>query len=99
MNVIFAFRGFEEHSQTLKEYAEKRLDKVSKLLDMNTLVDVVFTKDTHEKRTEIKVSHNGIDFLASDIHGDFDASIDLCVDKIHRQIVKDKNRKVDKRRS
>ena len=99
MNVNFAFRGFEEHSNTLKQYAEKRLTKVTKLLDMNTMIDVVFTKDTHEKKTEIKVNHKGVDFLASDVHGDFDASIDLCIGKLHRQIVRDKDRKVGQRRS
>ena len=98
MNVNFAFRGFEEHSKTLKDYTEKRLQKVEKLLDMNTVVDVVFTKDKHEKVTEIIVNHNGEDFVAKNVHSEFDASIDFCVDKIHRQIVKSKEKKVHQRR-
>ncbi len=99
MNVNFAFRGFEEHSQTLKEYTERRLQKVEKLVDMNTKIDVIFTKDKREKRTEIIINHHGVDFIASNAHSDFDASIDFCVDKIHRQIVENKDRKVHKRRA
>jgi len=100
MNINFAFRGFEENSSALKDYASKRLSKVDKLVSANTLVDIVFQKDKNLKLTEIKVNFDGEDFVATETNDkEFSASIDLCVDKITKQIIKSKSRKVDARRS
>ncbi|HSW60576.1 MAG TPA: HPF/RaiA family ribosome-associated protein [bacterium] len=100
MNINYAFRGFEENSEGLKDYASKKLGKVDKLVSANTLIEVIFQKDKNLKFTEIKLNHEGEDFIArySD-EKEFSASIDLCVDKLTKQIKKAKDRKVDKRRS
>ena len=98
MNINYSFRGFETHSDGLKDYAGKRLEKIEKMVGQNTLVDVIFIKDKNEKTTEIKVNHNGDDFFATEKHDEFDASIDFCVDKIYKQLVKAKEKKVDSRK-
>lgn len=100
MNINYAFRGFEENSDGLRDYASKRLAKVDKLVSANTLIEVIFQKDKNLKFTEIKLNHDGEEFIArySD-EKEFSASIDLCVDKLTKQIVKAKDRKVQSRRS
>jgi putative sigma-54 modulation protein len=100
MNINFAFRGFEENSGALKDYASKKLSKVDKLVSAATLVDIVFQKDKNMKLTEIKVNFNGEDFIATETDDkEFSASIDLCVDKITKQIIKSKGKKIDSRRT
>jgi len=100
MNINFAFRGFEENSDNLKDYASKRLNKVAKLVSANTYIEVIFQKDKNNKFTEIKLNHDGDDYIASDTdEKEFSTSIDLCVDKIAKQIVKAKDRKVHSRRA
>ncbi|HOW50822.1 MAG TPA: ribosome-associated translation inhibitor RaiA [bacterium] len=96
MNINFSFRGLD-HSMGLKEYAEKRLTKLEKLITQNTQVEVFFVKDKNEKKTEIKLNHNGEDYFAIDASEEFDRSIDFCVDKISKQIKKAKEKKVDRR--
>jgi len=100
MNINFAFRGFDEHSDSLKDYASKRLSKVTKLVSANTYIEVVFQKDKNNKFTEIKLNHDGDDYVATDTDDkDFSTSIDLCVDKIAKQILKAKEKKVHARRA
>lgn len=99
MNINYAFRGFEENSDGLKDYASKRLAKVSKLVSANTIIEVIFQKDKNLKFTEIKLNHDGEEFVATESDDkEFSASIDLCVDKITKQIIKAKDRKVHSRR-
>lgn len=99
MNISYAFRGFDESSEGLKEHASKKLAKVDKLVSANTLVEVIFQKDKNLKVTEIKLNHDGEDFIATySDEKEFSTSIDFCVDKLTKQILKSKDRKVDKRR-
>lgn len=100
MNINFVFRGFEENSDGLKDYVTKKLSKIDKFVSANTVVEVVFQKDKNGKVTEIKLNHNGEEFLASDSDDkEFQTSIDLCVDKLVKQIARSKDKKVDSRRS
>ncbi len=96
MNVNYSFKGLD-HSMGLKEYAEKKLVKLEKLITQNTQVEVFFVKDKNEKKTEIKLNHNGDDYFAVESSAEFDQSIDFCVDKIAKQIKKAKDKKVDHR--
>lgn len=103
MKISYSFRGFEHHSDRLKDYANRRLKKLEKLVNATTLVEVVFLKDKNNKTqenktTEIKVSYEGSDFIATEQSGEFDESIDFCVDKVFKQIVKAKEKKVDSRK-
>ena len=100
MNINFAFRGFEENSDGLKDYVTKKLAKIEKFVSANAVVEVVFQKDKNIKLTEIKLNNNGEEFLASDSDDkEFQASIDLCIDKLVKQVAKSKDKKVDSRRS
>ena len=96
MNVNYSFKGLD-HSMGLKEYAEKKLVKLEKLITQNTQVEVFFVKDKNEKKTEIKLNHNGNDYFAVEASEEFDQSIDFCVDKIAKQIKKAKEKLVDRR--
>ena len=99
MNINFAFRGFEENSDGLKDYATKKLTKLNKFVSANTFVEVVFQKEKNIKQTDIKLNLDGTDFIASESDDkEFSTSIDLCVDKLSQQIVKYKEKKIDSRR-
>ncbi|MGI6394324.1 MAG: ribosome hibernation-promoting factor, HPF/YfiA family [bacterium] len=100
MNINYAFRGFQENSDRLKDYASKKLNKIEKLVSANTLIEIVFQKEKNLKYTEIKLNHQGEDFIARESDDkDFSKSIDFCVDKLAEQIKRAKNRKIDQRRS
>ena len=100
MNINFAFRGFEENSDGLKDYVTKKLSKIEKFVAANAVVEVVFQKDKNVKITEIKLNNNGEEFLASEADDkEFQASIDLCIDKLAKQIAKSKDKKVGSRRA
>ncbi len=100
MNINFAFRGFDSHSDGLKDYASKRLQKLEKLIHRNSIVDVVFNKGKNEtdKETEIKVNLHGDNFIAKTSETEFNAGIDGCVDKLTRQIVRKKQKIQDSNR-
>jgi len=100
MNINFAFRGFEENSDGLKDYVTKKLVKIEKFVSANAAVEVIFQKDKNLKITDIKLNNNGEEFLASDSDDkEFQTSIDLCVDKLVKQMARSKDKKVDSRRS
>ncbi len=97
MNINYSFRGLD-HSDGMQDYATKKISKFEKLVDATSVVDVVFVKDKNEKKTEIKCLYKGEEFFASEASDEFNASIDLCVDKVVKQLIKAKERKVDSRK-
>jgi putative sigma-54 modulation protein len=85
-------------TDALKDYAEKKLLKLEKYLDLSAAqVTLVVVKDTH--KVEVTIPLNGLILRGEEATGDMYASIDLVVEKMEKQISKYKARFAKKARS
>ena len=81
-----------EVTGALRDYAEKRLDKLSRYFDEELDAQVLLSTNKDLKTVEVTVFVEGIVLRAVDKNPDMYAAIDLVVDKIVRQIHKYKTR-------
>ena len=81
-------------TDAIRQYAEQKLDKLPKYWDGVQQMTAVFEQDRHGKfKVEIRVDvvkHQ--DFIAHTDGDDLYACIDLCVDKMTRQLTDFKER-------
>jgi putative sigma-54 modulation protein len=91
MQVNVTFRHLEP-SDALKAFARERVEKVKKYLDQASEASVVLSLEKHLHHAEVLV-HSGPFFLRGrEKSGDMYASIGLAMDKIEKQIKREKNR-------
>lgn len=81
-----------EVTGALRDYSEKRLDKLSRYFDEELDAQVLLSTNKDLKTVEVTVFVEGIVLRAVDKNPDMYAAIDLVVDKIVRQIHKYKTR-------
>jgi len=89
----FQFRGKNvQVTDSLKEYIEKRLNKLSKFFANNpeAIVTLVVEKDRH--RVEVTMPVNGYILRGEEESADMYTSVDLVVEKLEKQITKYKGR-------
>ena len=85
-----------EVTGAMREYIEKRLERLEKFANDNTDVNVVCSVEREKQIIEIQVS-NGSDFLrVEEKNEDLYASVDLAVDRAERQLRKEKEKRVEK---
>ncbi len=75
-----------------KEYAEKRLRKLEKFFDDDPNVTVVVSNNNEEETVEVTIKSHGMFFRAEKTSDDRQVSMDLVVDILTNQIVRNKNR-------
>jgi putative sigma-54 modulation protein len=91
MQVSVTFRHLEP-SDALKAFARERVEKVKKYLDQASEASVVLSLEKHLHHAEVLV-HSGPFFLRGrEKSDDMYASIGLAMDKIEKQIKREKNR-------
>ncbi len=88
-----------EITDSIREYIEKRFEKFEKfeLDDQNITVTCGVEKE--EQFVEIQINLNGDYIRVQEKNDDLYASIDLAVDKVSRQLRKEKEKRLDKSRS
>ena len=95
MTLIFTARHFKAHD-TLKEFAEAELSKISKYYDgiIRSEVILSYDKPTNSIKTAEVIVHanNHHTFTAKDSSDDFKISIESAIDKITIQIKKYKEK-------
>lgn len=80
----------------MKDYIEKRLERLEKFATEHTDVNVVCSVEREEQIIEIQVS-NGKDFVrVEERNADLYASVDLALDKAERQLRKEKEKRIEK---
>lgn len=85
-----------EVTGAMKEYIEKRLERLEKFASSHTDVNVVCSVEREEQIIEIQVS-TGKDFLrVEETNPDLYASVDLAIDKAERQLRKEKEKRIEK---
>lgn len=89
----FTIRGKNiEITPALKEYAEKRVGKVTKYFDSVGEITVLLTVTKSRHSVEVTLPVNGILLRGEESTKDMYASIDLVVEKLEKQIEKHKTK-------
>src|SRR5699024_6364321 len=83
-----------EVTQAIREYVEKKIDKLNRYFDTTPTSDVHVNLSVYNEEQQIEVTIPMTDLLlrAEEQHTDLYAAIDLVVDKLERQIRKYKTK-------
>ena len=81
-----------EVTAALREYIEKRAEKLSRYFETPVTVQVVLSVEKEERKVEMTCFVESVVLRGVESHTDMYAAIDLVVDKIIRQIHKHKTR-------
>ena len=81
-----------EVTAALREYIEKRVEKLSRYFETPVTVQVVLSVEKEERKVEMTCFVESVVLRGVENHADMYAAIDLVVDKIIRQIHKHKTR-------
>lgn len=85
MHITVTFRHIEP-SDGLRQYAEKRLSRLSRVLGDGAEARVVMTVEKFRHRAEVSLTARRVAVAGAEETGDMYAAIDLVVDKLDRQI-------------
>lgn len=85
-----------EVTSAMKEYIEKRLERLEKFASEHTEINVTCSVEREDQIVEIQVN-NGKDYIRVDErNNDLYASVDLALDKAERQLRKEKEKRIEK---
>ena len=81
-------------TDAMKDYAEEKLEKLNKYLDNseNVKANVVAKVQNYKQKVEVTIPLKNFILRAEEVQDDFYAAIDTVVDKIERQIRKNKTK-------
>jgi ribosome hibernation promoting factor len=86
-------------TEALKQYAEQKIHRVGKYFSQPLDAHVILAVDSKECQVaEVELHTHGATILGKEQHVDLYAAIDLAIDKIERQIKKQKEKIKLKRR-
>ena len=95
MNIKITGRNIDV-TDAIKDYVEKRLERLEKFEGNNTDVNVVCSVEREDQIVEMQVSHDGDFIRIEEKNPDLYASIDLAIDKVERQMGKGKEKRNDR---
>lgn len=95
MNIKITGKNIEI-TDAIRQYVEDKSDRLSKFENANTELNVVCSIEREEQIVELQLSHNGDFIKIEERNNDLYASIDLALDRLERQMRKDKEKKADK---
>jgi putative sigma-54 modulation protein len=89
-----------EASKQLEAFIEKKVQRLSKfndsILSADVTLKVVKPEANANKDASVKIFAKGKDFFAEEVADTFEEAIDRCVEKLERQVVKSKEKKIGK---
>jgi len=99
IKVSVTFRHIES-SEALKRYAEEKTHRLGKYFSRSLDAHVILTVDAKQRRlAEVELHTHGRMIYGKEQHQDLYAAIDLAIDKVERQVRKQKGKtKVGRRR-
>ena len=85
-------------TDAMKEYIEEKLEKLNKYLENseNVRASVIVKVKNHEQRVEITIPLKAFILRSEESKDDFYAAVDKTIDKLERQIRKNKTRIMSK---
>ncbi len=97
MNIKIVGKNIEI-TDAIREYIEKRNERLEKFEGKNTEITYTCSVEREEQIVEIRISQNAEFIRIEEKNSDLYASIDLAIDKAERQLRKEKERRTDKNR-
>lgn len=91
MQLSVSFRNLDP-SDHLKNYAETRLARIKKYMEEPIEVHVVLSVQKFRHTADVTISANGIKIKAQEETGDLYSAIDLVMDKIEKQVKRQRER-------
>lgn len=85
-----------EITDAIRQYVEDKADRLQKFENANTELNVVCSIEREEQIVELQLSHNGDFTKIEERNNDLYASIDLAMDRLERQMRKEKEKKEDR---
>ncbi|MCC6464645.1 MAG: ribosome-associated translation inhibitor RaiA [Planctomycetes bacterium] len=81
-------------TDTMKEYAREKLERLERYFDRIASIQVILNQDGLDHVCEINVHTDTHNQLSAVVHNqeDMHAAVDLCLDKVHRQLQKVKEK-------
>lgn len=100
ITISVTFRHLEP-TAALKHYAEEKIHKIGKYFSHSLDAHIILAVDTKQRQlAEIELHTHGTMIHGKEQHEDLYAAIDLVIDKIERQVRKQKDKyKVSRRRN
>ena len=97
MRINFTFRHLEP-SDVIKSYATEKVARLQKFLRAPLTAEVTVATERHLHQVDISVVCEGQRYAATEESEDMYASIDLCIDKLDRQVRDAKATATDRKR-
>jgi putative sigma-54 modulation protein len=89
-----------ELTHALADYVQKRFERVGRHFEAVLRAQVILTVEKHRHIAEVVAHAEGHhDFRAKETAGDLYAAVDLLVEKFHKHMAREKDRRVRGRRS
>lgn len=85
-----------EVTEALHEYVATKLDKLQRHFDQIGNVQVTLSVEKARQKAEASLNLKGKQLHADAVHDDLYAAIDMMNDKLDRQLLKHKEKKVDR---
>ena len=83
---------------TLRAFAEDRIERLARYVDDSSEVHIVLSVEKHRQEAEIMLLSGRRQFTGTAITSDLYTSLSLVLDKIQKQLRRDKRRYTDRRR-
>ncbi len=96
MNIKLVGKNIEV-TGAIKEYIEKRAERLEKFEGPNTDMTVVCSVEKAEQVVEIQINQHGEFIRIEERNDDLYASIDLAMDKAERQLRKEKEKRTERK--
>lgn len=97
MQISFSFRHVDS-SEGIKSYASEKIARLQKYLRAPLTADVTISKERHLNCVTISIMADGHRYSGTEESEDMYASIDLCIDKLDRQVRDAKATATDRKR-
>jgi ribosomal subunit interface protein len=97
MIVNFTARHLELTDE-IKEYCQKRLERMAKLLRDVQEINVILSEQKSRKRVDLQVRRKGEDFVVSKETNDLFNSLNQVFDSLEKKIVKERRKLIQRRR-
>lgn len=80
----------------LRDYIEEKLNRLERHFDRITNVQIIMSVDKLKQKVEATLHVAGGEVVANADHDDMYAAIDLLIDKLDRQLIKHKEKQVER---
>lgn len=81
-----------EVTDALRQYVEEKLIRVRRHFDQMIEADVLLSVEKLQQKAEVTIRASGCAMHAQSIDGDLYAAIDALMDKLDRQVIKQRDR-------